>query len=112
MKTPVTPIRVSYATTAYGKPEIQAVLDVLNRPSRMIVAVEIVREFERKVAALFGKKYGVEVNSGSSAKLLAVELSGLPKGSEVITPLLTFGTTVAPLIRKEGLVLAFSFVDT
>ncbi|OHA09060.1 MAG: hypothetical protein A3A44_00650 [Candidatus Sungbacteria bacterium RIFCSPLOWO2_01_FULL_60_25] len=104
-------MRVSYATTAYGKPEIQAVLDVLNRPSRMIVAGELVREFERKVAALFGKKYGVAVNSGSSANLLAVELAGLPKGSEVITPLLTFGTTVAPLIRKEGLVPVFADVD-
>lgn len=111
MKTPAKPIRVSYATTSYGKPEIRAVLDVLNRPSHMIVAGELVREFERKVADLFGKKYGVAVNSGSSANLLAVELAGLPKGSEVITPLLTFGTTVAPLIRKEGLVPVFADVD-
>ena len=45
-------------------------------------------------------------NSGSSANLLAVELLSLPKGSEVITPMLTFSTTVAPLIMK-GLIPVF-----
>jgi CDP-6-deoxy-D-xylo-4-hexulose-3-dehydrase len=45
-------------------------------------------------------------NSGSSANYLAVEILDLPKGSEVITPALTFATTVAPLVR-QGLVPAF-----
>ncbi len=103
-------IRVSYATTFYGEPEIKAVLGVLRRPSKYIVAGTLVREFEGKIAKLFGKKYGVMVNSGSSANLLVVELAGLPKGSEVITPLLTFATTVAPLIQK-GLVPVFADVE-
>ena len=50
------------------------------------------------------------VNSGSSANLLAFELLNLPKGSEVITPLLTFATTVAPIVQK-GLVPVFVDVD-
>lgn len=103
-------IRVSYATTSYGDEEIGAVLKVLRRPSHMIVAGELVHTFERKVAGLFGKKFGIAVNSGSSANLLAVELANLPRDSEVITPLLTFGTTVAPLIQK-GLVPVFADVD-
>ena len=111
MKASRNPVRVSYATTAYGNEEIEAVRKVLERPSRMIVAGELVREFERRVASIFGKKYGVALNSGSSANLLAVELAGLPRGSEIITPMLTFGTTVAPLIRKEGLVPVFTDVD-
>ena len=41
------------------------------------------------------------VNSGSSANLLAFELLDLPKGSEVITPVLTFSTTLAPIIQKQ-----------
>ena len=57
--------------------------------------------FEREIAKLFGKNYGVMVNSGSSANLLAVEVLGLEKGSEVVTPILTFSTTVAPLIQKN-----------
>jgi CDP-6-deoxy-D-xylo-4-hexulose-3-dehydrase len=46
------------------------------------------------------------VNSGSSANYLAVELLGLPPGAEVVTPVLTFATTVAPLVRS-GLVPVF-----
>ena len=46
------------------------------------------------------------LNSGSSANLLAVELMDLSVGSEVITPLLTFSTTVAPLLQK-GLIPVF-----
>ena len=67
-------------------------------------------EFERRVAQAFGKRYGIMVNSGSSANLLAVEIANLPKGSEVITPVLTFSTTVAPLVQKE-LIPAFADVD-
>lgn len=67
-------------------------------------------EFERRVARAFGKRYGIMVNSGSSANLLAVEIAKVPKGSEVITPVLTFSTTVAPLVQNE-LIPAFADVD-
>ena len=67
-----------------------------------------VRAFEERVAELFGKRHALMVNSGSSANLLAIAALGLPKGSEVITPALTFSTTVAPLVQY-GLVP--SFVD-
>jgi len=65
-----------------------------------------VRKFEEKVAALFSKDHGIMVNSGTSALYLAFEALDLPKGSEVITPALTFGTTVACLINN-GLVPVF-----
>ena len=51
--------------------------------------------FEKKIAKLFNKKYGLMVNSGSSAIMLAMEALNLPEGSEVITPALTFSTTVS-----------------
>ena len=38
-----------------------------------------VKIFEKKVAGLFEKKYGVMVNSGSSANLLALASSNLRK---------------------------------
>ncbi|KKW30819.1 MAG: NDP-hexose 3,4-dehydratase [Candidatus Kaiserbacteria bacterium GW2011_GWC2_52_8b] len=88
-------MRVPYALSVHGKEEIDAVVR---------------KEFENKIAALFGKKYGCMVNSGSSANLLAFELLNLPKGSEVITPLLTFSTVVAPIVQK-GLVPVFCDVD-
>jgi CDP-4-dehydro-6-deoxyglucose reductase, E1 len=57
--------------------------------------------FEEKISKLFGKKYGVFVNSGSSAILLALESLELDKSkiNEIITPASTFITTVAPIIQ-------------
>ena len=46
------------------------------------------------------------VNSGSSANLLALDSLNLKKGSEIITPTLTFSTTVSP-IYQLGLVPHF-----
>lgn len=56
-------------------------------------------EFEKRIAEKFGKKFGVFVNSGSSACLLALAALDLPKGCEVITPACTFSTTIAPIIQ-------------
>lgn len=100
-------IRVPYALAVYGKEEIAAVNKVLKDPTR-IVAGSSVCAFEEKIATLFGKKYGVMVNSGSSANLLALRLLNLPKDSEIITPVLTFSTTVAPIIQLGHLPV---FVD-
>ena len=98
-------IHVPYGQTVHGEEEIAAVVKVLRTSTQMGPNV---REFEKRVAKLFEKKYGLMVNSGSSANYLAVEILGLPPGTEVITPALTFSTTVAPLV-KNGLVP--SFVD-
>jgi CDP-6-deoxy-D-xylo-4-hexulose-3-dehydrase len=55
--------------------------------------------FEKKIAKLFNKKYGLMVNSCSSANLLALSSLSLKPGSEIITPSLTFSTTVSPIIQ-------------
>lgn len=96
-------MRVNYGQTVHGQEEIDAVVEVLKTSTQMGPKV---REMQEKVAALFSKAHGIMVNSGSSANYLAVEILELPKGSEVITPALTFATTVAPLVR-QGLVPAF-----
>ncbi len=108
MKKGTDTLRVPYASAVFGKEERNAVKEVLKTPQ--IVAGKYAALFENKISALFGKKYGVLVNSGSSANLLAFELLALPVGSEVITPVLTFSTTVAPLI-KCGLVPVFTDVE-
>lgn len=100
-------LRVPYGFSVHGKEEIEAVVKVLNGNTAL---GDKTTEFESKIAKLFGKKHGVMVNSGSSANLLAFEILNLPKGSEVITPILTFATTVAPIIQK-GLVPVFVDVD-
>jgi len=100
-------MRVPYGQTVHGEEEIAAVVDVLRTSTQM---GDRVRSFERKVADLFAKKHGVMVNSGSSALQLATEVLDLPPGAEVITPVLTFATTVAPLIRS-GLIPSFIDVE-
>ena len=83
---------------AYGEEEIKAVEECL-RAGWLAGFGKRSIEFEQRVAKLFGKKYGVFVNSGSSACLLALASLDLPEGCEVITPACTFSTTVAPIVQ-------------
>ena len=96
-------IRVPYGSTVHGQEEIDAVVKVLQTTTQMS---KNVREFESKVAAKYSKDYAIMVNSGSSALYLSIEALNLPKGSEVITPALTFGTTVASVVNS-GLIPVF-----
>ena len=100
--------KVPYALSVFGKEEIAAVNEVLKTP--MIAPREKTFEFEGKISKLFEKKYGVMMSSCSSANLLAFELLKLPPGSEVITPAVTFGTTLSPIFQKN-LVPAFTDVE-
>jgi CDP-4-dehydro-6-deoxyglucose reductase, E1 len=106
-------IRVPYALAVHDQAEINAVLELFGYDemgrSKTIMGPKI-EEFENRVAQLFGKRYGIMLNSGSSANLLAVKTLNFPKGSEIITPVLTFATTVAPLLQ-EGLKPVFIEVD-
>lgn len=106
-KTKPSKMKVPYGLSVHGKEEINAVVKVLKGNTAL---GDKTKEFEEKVAKMFGKKYGIMVNSGSSANLLALEILNLPKGSEVITPILTFATTVAPIVQK-GLIPVFVDVD-
>jgi CDP-6-deoxy-D-xylo-4-hexulose-3-dehydrase len=83
---------------AYGDAEINAVVDCLNDGWLSGFGPRTI-EFENKVSELFGKKYGLFVNSGSSAILLGLNALNLEPGSEVITPACTFSTTLAPIIQ-------------
>lgn len=83
---------------SYGEEEIKAVEACLRDGWLAGFGPKSI-EFEEKIAKEFGKKYGVFVNSGSSACLLAIAALNLPKGSKIITPALTFSTTLAPIIQ-------------
>lgn len=98
---------ISYAKTVYGQEEIEAVIKCLNESTQM---GKYAREFEKKIARLFAKKFCLYVNSGSSALYLGIESLKFPAGSEVITPALTFSTTVGCLL-KNNLIPVFTDVD-
>jgi len=77
-----------------------------------------VRKFENSFAKYIGTKYGIMVNSGSSANLLALSILTNPylgnkrikSGDEVITPAVTWPTTVHP-ISNVGAVPKFVDVN-
>tara|TARA_B100000700_G_scaffold326860_1_gene439705 strand:+ start:8510 stop:9715 length:1206 start_codon:yes stop_codon:yes gene_type:complete len=87
--------KISYGKNVYNKKEINAVLKTLNNSTQMGKSVET---FEKKISKLFSKRYGLMVNSGSSALILALKVMNFPKGSEIIAPCLNFGTAVSSII--------------
>ena len=102
--------KIYYGKAVYDNKEIKAVLDVLRNSSLTLIDGPKVKKLEKTVSKLFGKKYGLMVNSGSSANLLGLSSFNFKKGSEVITPNLTFSTTVAP-IYQLGLIPHFIGVE-
>lgn len=88
--------RIRYGGAMIDEQEIEAVTKVMR--TGMIVG-ENVRSFEARVATLLGHKFGVMVNSGSAALLLAMRLLELPEKSEIITPVLTFSTDVSSIVH-------------
>jgi len=83
---------------AYGEREISAVVECLEDGWLAGFGPRTV-EFERRVAAEFGKKHGLFVNSGSSTILVGLHALNLPAGTEVLSPACTFSTTIAPVLQ-------------
>ena len=102
--------KIYYGKAVYDNKEINAVLKVLKNNSLSLVDGNNVKKLEKIVSQIFGKKYGLMVNSGSSANLLALASFNFKKGSEIITPNLTFSTTIAP-IYQLGLIPHFIGVE-
>ena len=99
-------MKIYYGKAIYNNKEISASIKVLKNTSLNLIDGPAVKKLEKKIAILFGKKYGLMVNSGSSANLLSLASYNFKKGSEIITPSLTFSTTIAP-IYQLGLVPYF-----
>ena len=90
--------KITYGKTIYDSKEIGAVLKTLKYSTQMGNSV---KKFENKISTLFSKKYGLMVNSGSSALILALNAMGLKKGSEVIAPCLNFGTAISSIMLSN-----------
>jgi CDP-4-dehydro-6-deoxyglucose reductase, E1 len=102
--------RIPYAGSVHDEQEVAAVCEVLAGGPQALRIGKNVREFERRIAELFGKRRGIMCNSGSSALYLAVELLRPSPGDEVITSAVTFSTDIAPLV-KAGITPAFVDVE-
>jgi len=108
---------VRYAGAVYNDEEIRNMINAIL--DGWFGVSKYARRFESEFSRFLGVKRTIITNSGSSANLLAVsallsnQLSGderLKPGDEVITPALTFPTTLNPILQN-GLVPVFLDVD-
>ena len=88
-------MRITYGKNVYGKAEIDSVVAQLKKSTQMGKSVS---DFEKRIAKKFSKKYGLMVNSGSSALTLAMNVLNFSKGDEIIAPCLNFGTAISSII--------------
>jgi CDP-6-deoxy-D-xylo-4-hexulose-3-dehydrase len=106
--------RYPLATSSWGEEEIRSIHRVIE--SRNFTMGAEVQALEREFATVFGSKYCVMVNSGSSANLIMVgalmyrKNNPLLPGDEVIVPAVSWPTTYYPL-HQYGLKLRFVDID-
>ncbi len=88
---------------SFTEEEVRAVMNCLK--SGEYTQGRVVHEFEQKFARWVGARYAVMVNSGSSANLLMAfllkERYGLSDNDEVLVPVVTWPTTVYPLLQHN-----------
>jgi CDP-6-deoxy-D-xylo-4-hexulose-3-dehydrase len=105
---------VAYSGPHYDEKEYIAAMNSLL--DEWLVFGNNCRQFELEFASYMGKKYGVFVNSGSSANLLMLaalksrNYFNLANGTKFITPAVAFPTTVNPIIQN-GFTPVFVDVD-
>src|SRR5207245_10439479 len=94
--------RIPLTVPTYGSDEVEEAVDSLL--STWVTMGNKVKKFEEAFANYNGSRHAVMVNSGSSANLLALSVLTNPtnpdhieKGSEIITPAVTWATTVYPI---------------
>ena len=96
--------KIPLASPAYGAEEIVEALDSML--STWVTMGNKVKKFEDEFSKYTNCKNGIMVNSGSSANLLALSVltnteieSPIKKNSSIITPAVTWATTVSPIVN-------------
>lgn len=90
-------MKISYGKNLYDQEEINSVVKQLRKTTQMGSSVNL---FEKQIAKKFSKKYGLMVNSGSSALTLAMNVMNFKKNDEIIAPCLNFGTALSSIIQS------------
>ena len=95
--------RIPLIVPSYDWEEVAEALDSLL--STQVTMGQKVKQFESMFAEYVGVRYAIMVNSGSSANLLALAIltnrfleNRIKPGDEIITPAVTWATTVWPII--------------
>ena len=82
----------------FEKSKLLKIIDKTLSTGNYIGGDQIIK-FERKVASLCNKKFGIALNSGTDALTLALYCSGVKRGDEVITPSNSFIASTAVIIH-------------
>src|SRR5690349_19779084 len=93
----------------FDEEDVQAVADVI-RSGCWGVGCGRVQEFEKQFAEYCGAKYGIAMNSGTTALQIALQAAGIGPGDEVIVPDYTFVAT-ATAVLAVGAVPVFADID-
>ena len=78
--------------------ELLPIIDQVLESAQFVGGDELDR-FEENIAKLCGTKYACGLNSGTDALMLALALSGIGKGDEVITPPNSFIASTAAIVH-------------
>jgi len=89
-------MKVRLFKPSVGQDELNAVAGAIDR-AWLGLGMKVA-EFERRWAEYIGSPHAVGVNSGTAALHLAVTACGLPKGSKVLVPAMTFVSTAAAVL--------------
>lgn len=97
---------IPFAQPLFGKEEKDEVLDALD--SGWVTLGPRTHQFEEDFAKYVGSKYAVAMSSCTAGLFLSLLASGISKGDEVITTILTFAATANPIVQLGGVPI---FVD-
>lgn len=94
----------------WDQEEINAVTEVVRSNKWSSIHGNRVRDFEQQFASFHHAGYGICVNSGNTALILALRASGIGPGDEVIMPAYTFIATATAII-EAGAVPVLADID-
>jgi perosamine synthetase len=103
-----TATRIPWWRPETGTEERDMVLGVLD--SNYLNDGDVTTEFERRMAAALGARYGVAVTSGTAAIFLSLAAVGVRHGDEVVVPDVTFIAT-ANAVTLTGATPVFVDID-
>ena len=92
----------------FGKEELQAITKTFKNASYLsgfsnkYLGGEDIQKFEKEFAKFHGCKYGISVNSGTSALFVSLKASKISNKSNVSVPCLTFTSTTSQVLATGG----------
>ena len=101
----------------FGKEEIDAVTKAINKASLLsgytnkFLGSELLQKFEKEFARFHNCKYGISVNSGTSALFVSQLAASKKNNQKVAVPSITFSATTSQVIAAHNIPV-FTDIDS